>query len=168
MTPLSIIGLFCEDIREESGGTITLIGLLPDNIHAERPAESGTKEAKAPTVQDKFLNKLCIYVRANFDVDDPVEDIELSLLFPDGQPLPLSQEGVQRKAIAAAKKQAKESGLPLAGIYIRAVLAGFKMQKGGGAIQLLATVDGVPRLIAALNFKIDEEITSSSDPQQPS
>lgn len=166
MTPLSIIGLFCEDIREESGEVLTLVGLLPDNINARKPQNISGGAINAPFSQSKFLNKLCVYVRANFDPDDPIRAIKLAIVFPDGQEVSLGE--TPPETMVKAKADAKAKSLPLAGIIMRAAMGGFKLQKDGGLIRLEATIDEEKRLLAALNFVVKEETTSSNTNSPPS
>ena len=78
MHSLSIMGFFCEDIREESGGTFTLIGLMPDNVTVEELKHDGGKEGVS--LSNRMVTKLCVFVRANFDPDDPTQEILLHLM----------------------------------------------------------------------------------------
>ena len=161
MIPLSILGLFCEDIREEIGGTVTLIGLIPDNVNVEFVTKG---HAPGPTPQKtKSIYNLCIFARANFDPDDPVQQIDLALAFPDDSEIPLG--GITTE-IAESKQEAKRLGSPLAGVIMRVALVGFTM-KQSGVVRLMASVDGKNRAIAMLNFSVSGANAASSEPPQP-
>jgi len=162
MTPLSIIGVFCEDIRIEMGDIITLIGLLPDNIDIQ---PTHTEKGGVATNDSKFLPKLCVYARANFDPDDPVNEINLRLILPDEKEVPFG--GASPDVIKLAKQQAKERGNPLAGVMMRGVMSPFQMS-GGGILRLEAIIGSEVRLISHLNFKVYEKTSSSSASGQPS
>jgi hypothetical protein len=161
--PLSIVGLFCEDIREETGNVFTLIGLMPDNIIVEGPPVPG--ERRSISTSRGFLSKLCVFVRANFDPDDAIGEIKLSVVLPDEQELSIG--GATIEVIERAKREAKDNGSPLAGLIMRAVLGAFKLPKAG-LVRLEATIGPERRLLAALNFKIPDGATSSSAQPQPS
>jgi hypothetical protein len=55
MNSINAIALFCEDVRQEVGGTVTLIGLLSDNLAV--PAFPGA------------MPKLAVYARVHVPVD---------------------------------------------------------------------------------------------------
>ena len=146
MEKLSIIGVFCEDIREEVGGTTTLIGLLSDTVNVN----AATRGAAEKT-ESKFLGKLCVFVRANFDPDNPIR-IKTYLVFPDGQELEVgSAEG---DIIGKAQSDAKNKGNPLAGIVLKAILGGFSLSSDGGVVRLEADINGERRLLGAINFVV--------------
>lgn len=161
MTPLSIIGTFCEDIRVETGDIITLIGLLPDNINTQ-PALA--EKGEVAIDNSRLLTKLCVYTRANFDPDDPINEINLKLVFPDEKEVPLG--GASPDIIKVAKEQAKERGNLLAGVVMRGVMYPFRMQTG--ILRLEAIIGSEVRLISHLNFKADENSRSSNASVQPS
>lgn len=163
MEPLSILGLFCEDIREEAGEQFTLIGLMPDNVQFNAVgAQKGTPVDSAG--QNKLLTQLCMFVRANFDPKDPIKEIKLRLAFPNGQIAELGGAGPD--LIAQVKATAISKGNLLAGVILRAVLGGFRPGTGG-ALRLEADTGAGPKLLASLNMEIGDA-TSSSEPQQPS
>jgi hypothetical protein len=150
MNKLSIIGLFCEDIREEVGEQFTLIGLMSDNVNVRSVQidASGSGAASFSEV-NKTLAKVCIFSRANFDPADPLDEIQLRLVLPDGQALELG--GATPDDIKKAKSDAIAKGNPLAGIVMRAVVQGL-MITGGGVIRLEAVMGSETRLLAFMNF----------------
>jgi hypothetical protein len=160
MNALSIMGFFCEDIREEAGGTVTLIGLMPDNVNVEE-----LKKQDEVSLSSRVITKVCVFVRANFDPDDPTQEISLHLTLPNDQKFSLGK--ADAAVMQQAKQQAREKGSPLAGITLRAVLGGFSLPKLG-VMKLDATIGSERRLLAALNFAPSEKASSSSGSELPS
>jgi hypothetical protein len=154
-TPLSILGLFCEDIREESGEILTLVGLMPDTVNVEVMPEGGKISAAK---KNRFLNNLCVFVRANFDPNDSVEVIALTLAFPDDSEIQLGD--VPSETIKKAKMDALERGLPLSGVIFRGVLAGFRIKKSG-VVRLIADIGGEKRTLAMLNFQLKQPTSAN-------
>jgi hypothetical protein len=155
MSQLSIIGLFCEDIREEKGDSLSLIGLMPDNINLE----ISDAQANAPSSENRILSKVCIFARANFPPDESVRAIELNLLLPNDVEIPVG--GAAADVIETAKTQARDMGAPLAGVVMRVVLAGFRLPKPG-IVQLKAKIDGKERILSMLNFKFNQPTSSTA------
>jgi len=155
MSRLSISGIFCEDIREEKGGVLTLVGLMPDNVNMT-VADDKSSDSDA-ALESKMLSKLCVFVRANFPPDEQLKTIELSIVMPNSVEIPVG--GAKEDVVEVARSQARDMGLPLAGVVMRAVLGGFKLPKPG-ILSLKATVDGRELLLAMINFRIVGETTS--------
>jgi len=159
MHALSIMGFFCEDIREESGGTFTLIGLMPDNVTVEELKPDDANDGAS--LSNRMVTKLCVFVRANFDPDDPTQEILLHLILPNEQKIDLG--GTNAALMQQSKQQAKDRGNPLAGITLRAMLGGFNLPKLG-VVKLEAVIEGKSRLLGALNFGAAEKAISASAP----
>jgi hypothetical protein len=123
---------------------------MSDNINVN-PVELRGDKANAALDQSKMLSKICVFVRANFDPDDPIKELKMRLVFPDGQIADLG--GALPDAIAKAKSEAKDKGNPLAGIIMRAVLVGVRLNKSG-LMRLEADVDSETRLLATMNFLV--------------
>ena len=165
MVPLSIIGVFCEDIRVETGDILTLVGLMPDNINVA-PLDSDPNQKGGVAIdQRKFLTKLYIYTRAIFDPDDPIEEIELRLVLPDEKEVSLG--GASPDVIEKAKQQAKENEGPLAGVVMRSLIQPFQLP-GPGILRLESIIGSEVRLISFLNFKMLENANSSNASAQRS
>src|SRR4051812_20991932 len=109
MQTMSIVGLLCDDIREEKSGQDTLVGVMPDNLSV--PAVPGA------------LTKLHIYMRLNFDPEADLGVITTRLITPgqDDIPLGVIDEGVVKKARNEARGQSK----PIAGVIAKTVVAPF-------------------------------------------
>lgn len=159
MTPLSIIGLFCEDIRFEKGDVTTLVGLLSDNINTSTAEDSSEKEGGKGIEQNKFLTKLCIFARANFEINDPIEEFQLRLVLPNEDVISIG--GATPQMIEDAKRQATEKGNLLAGIVMRTVMHPFPLPKFG-ILRLEAVIGSETRLVGHLNVRGQVEVKAPS------
>jgi hypothetical protein len=108
-------GTFCEDIREETGGTVSLVGIMPDNL----AVPEGTKA----------IPKLAVYARVVFDVDEPPVDLEMQLIDSSGEVVQIGT--FTAKALAEARDEAKKRGLPIVTIVLHAIFVPFKVQPFG-------------------------------------
>jgi hypothetical protein len=152
MIPTSIIALFCEDIREEKSGELTLVGILPDNASVP-PLPEGL-----PTGAVGGMPKLCIYIRMNFDPRNDLEHISTKVIFPDGTERNVNamDDGI----VAKAKAEAVEQGNPLASVISRIEMAPFPIPTIG-RMRLEMTIGSQTYLCGALNFtRIQENPTS--------
>lgn len=71
MNGIQAVALFCEDVRQEAAGTVTLVGLLSDNLAV--PAFPGV------------MPKLAIYIRVHIPVDHKTENIKFFLCDGDSR-----------------------------------------------------------------------------------
>jgi len=145
---LHAVGLFCEDIREEKSGELTLIGLLPDNINVPPPpAELADKTIAA------FMPKLGLYLRINLDVAHDRSPMTLKLVFHDGTEQPIGE--VPTEIIEQSQREAIAKNLPIAGIVSRIVMMPFRVHSGGIMQAVLGTKDG-DHTCAVLNLLVPE------------
>ena len=157
MLPLSVMALFCEDIREEKGDIFTLIGLLPDTVELSGPP--GEKP-----VQPRMLTKLSIYIRINFDPDQDIGASQIRLKLPDDEIISLGEIGPD--IIQKARADAKAKGNLLAGVISRITFTGFQPPLNG-SIRLEVDVGGETHLAAALTFKLKESDSTPSSASPP-
>jgi hypothetical protein len=134
---INVVGLFCEDIREDKSGSLTLIGVMPDN---------------ANVLGVGISPKLCIFVRTNFDPSYSLPAGSIVMVLPSGEEIPIGT--ITEEVIREASKTALEQGSPIAGMLSRAELIGFRVEIGRHIIQVKY---GEEKFVAAtLNFiKID-------------
>jgi hypothetical protein len=142
---VQIVGLFCEDIREEKSDQLTLVGILPDNVNIPPPPPTGATRAMIP--------KLCLYVRIYFDLEDDLKEMKVKLSFPDSPIEDIDVGGIGEELIRNSREQAVTNGLPIAGIIHRAVLQGFTLP-GAGKITAVVESEQMRRTCAVLNFRI--------------
>jgi hypothetical protein len=135
MQPPSVIGVFCEDVREEKTGQDTIIGILPDQVGlSEIPGSMG---------------KFGIYLRLHLDAAGPKpKSIQGRLIDPSGKEIALprwSDETIQRGFSEAAK-----SGIPLVGLLMKVVFGALHVPQEG-LFRVVVNLDGTDFLAA--NFK---------------
>jgi hypothetical protein len=156
MIPLNIMAVFCEDIREEKGGTLSLIGVVPDNINISNPPnEPGVMNFDATV---RMLSKLCIYIRINFDPEYDLPEAKFRLILPNNDQMDLG--GIDPVTIKRAQQQAKDKGNPLAGVIGRIILAGFRIPSAG-LLKLEVILDKEIYLGGALNFQLTNPPSST-------
>jgi hypothetical protein len=108
--------LFCEDVREEKLGTVTVVGIFPDNV----------------TVQSIPFNfpKLAIYARISFGVSDRAPTrIALRIVHGDGEATFLTV--FERELIDRARCEAQEKEGPSVGLVATAVISPFHVKQAG-------------------------------------
>ena len=150
MLPLNIMALFCEDIREEKGDVVSLMGVMPDTVNLVQGVEVKEKDAKGANA---ILPKLCMYIRINFDADFDLPEPRMRLAMPDGQNVEVG--AIQADVVSKARQQAKEKGNPLAGVISRVVIAPFRPPEGVMKLEVL--ISDVAHLAGSLNFKMHRE-----------
>jgi hypothetical protein len=137
MIAVSVVALFCEDIRDEVSGAHTLVGVISDHIRV--PAIPGA------------LAKLSIYVRINFDPEYDPGEISVRLRMSDGTEMPLTK--FEPELIAKAKSDALASGFPVAGLISKTAAAPFPITQRG-ITRVLVNVGGAEFLGGALECDV--------------
>lgn len=115
MNQVSVITIFCEDVRQEKTGSEILIGVMPANVNLTK-------------IPGNFA-KLAIYTRIAFLVEFNPGPIEIVISTPwDGEKtLTILDEAFVSKAIS----DANASNGPLVGLISRAVSAPFSVPAAG-------------------------------------
>jgi hypothetical protein len=144
--PVSVICLFCEDIRVEHNEMNTLVGILPDNL--------------ALPALPAMMPKLGVYVRINIDASIDPGAMEIVLSVP-GRESRIHLGSIQQGLIDKARQQAQAKGSPLAGFISRAVLSPFEILQEG-RIRALAIIRGEQVLCGGLNIELKPEASASS------
>jgi hypothetical protein len=137
--PTSVIGIFCEDVREEKSGGFTILGVMPDNA---------TLPPGAPPGAIAMIPKLVIYVRVNFDPASPPQGVTSTLFLQDGssQSLIILDDAI----LVQAAKESTTSGNPVAGVIGRVEMMPFAASKG--RVKLEVTISGQTYIAGTLNF----------------
>jgi hypothetical protein len=155
MIQTSVLGFFCEDIREEkSRNRYTIVGTFGQNINVRKsriPAENEDAIAVMP--------RLCLYLRANFDPTAPINPIPWRLIFPDGTE---EQREFGEALIKRSQANANKRGYPVAGVQARLEMSPFPIPPDDSKILVEATVDGKTYICAMLAFNTAKE--SAGDP----
>jgi hypothetical protein len=136
MQPISVVALFCEDIRDEKSGMQTLIGIFPDN--ADVPAFPCT------------FPKLGLYLRIHIDPAFDPYSFSLVLRMPSGQEQVVAELG--RELIDKGRREAEDSQSPLIGFISRTIVRDFTIP-GPGRISAIVKVGEQELLAGALNVQ---------------
>lgn len=160
MAAFSATCIFCEDIREEKSGQDTIVGTLPDNININVENAPPSEKAKA------LLSKLGVYVRMNFDVHGG-EPKQVAAKLIDSNGRLIAETIWPDSVIAKAFADSLASDMPFVGLVFKVVAGPFPISQEGGKISMVAIVDGIEKVIGALNVIV----SSASQPpaaQSPS
>jgi len=169
MKTTNVIALFCEDIREEKGGSMTLIGVFRDNINfAPQPDPSVIDAPDIPKQGPEALGmitKLWIFLRVNFDPNSRIKEAAIRLVMQDGKNESLGR--ISQESFDEARKSAKEKKNLLAGLITRVMLTTSVVKQG--SIKVEVDMDGETYLAGSLNFQPKAEgeqtLTTSANAQ---
>jgi hypothetical protein len=143
MHEISAIALFCSDVRQERGGTETIVGILPDNVNV-------------PRFPGGFV-QMTIYVRIHLSTTYHPAEIVARVVLPDGKELDRAE--LQPDLIEQSREKAKVSGAPYVGLLARFAVAPLRIQEPG-QLQAIVSVDGVDIVAGVLNCRLKEASTS--------
>ena len=152
MTTISATAIFCEDIREEAGGSFTLIGVLPDVINIAPPPGPQEQMAAAQSQRPprRMLSKLCIFTRVSFDPAREFSSVNVRLTMPNGMSRELGE--VPRATIEEARQFAKSEGHSTASVLVRHAFNDFKVGRPG-EMKVEVLIDGAFMTAGALHFR---------------
>jgi hypothetical protein len=148
--PWNIVGIFCEDVREEKTGH-TIIGIFPDNMNV--PALPGA------------LPKLGIYIRCHVDPSAEIKGLSAKLRSVDGEEIQLA--AFDEAAIKKTQAETREKGTPLAGFIMIAVAMMVQVRQPGRMIAIV-NVDDTEVIAASLNLQVDPTIPVATASPPPS
>jgi hypothetical protein len=140
---IHVTGFFCEDIREEQSGQVSIVGILPDNIQLPKPPEV----MKSPRL---VLPKLGLYVRIRISMEGTLNPMPVSLIMPNGERLRLGEADLE--LIEKSRREALAGGIPIATIIFHALIQGFTVAQPGLIIAVLES-EGIEYQFAVLNVK---------------
>jgi hypothetical protein len=142
---INCVGIFCEDIREEVGGTHTIIGVMPDNIGVSAPPESGAGDSL-------LFPRIGIYIRINLDSSNkPDRSITAKASIPGMADFALGEMGTESLEKAFADAAAKNN--PMVGVIFKGVATPVQLRASGVA-KATVTINGEEILCATLNIHV--------------
>jgi hypothetical protein len=145
MSDVSVVALFCDDIRQEKNGTVTIVGVYPDNVNVASIPGS--------------LLKLGVYLRIHLaPTFDPVP-ITTWMELPDGKEI--HKDEIDSKLLRESLDKVNKNSGPYAGVIASFVLGNFAIPAAG---RLKAMVQiGEKKIIAgALNIKVSAPKSDST------
>jgi hypothetical protein len=143
MNPPSAVAIFCEDIRDEKAGGLSLIGVVGDNVGVPALAEGVPQEYQA------ILPKLCMYLRVNFDAENDPGEITVIIILPDGT---VASQNVIAKEIIDQARATRLRGNPVAGLVTRLVMGNIAIPKTFGRITATVTIGSQVYVAGTVNF----------------
>jgi hypothetical protein len=142
------VGLFCEDIREEVGGSHSIVGVMPDNINLQGPENDTQPEGKL------LFPKMGFYIRVRFDArQTPPKQIAAEVSIPGNPVMKLGT--IETDAMKTAFADSIANNAPFVGVLFKAVTAPVPITESGLAT-LRVFVDGEEHICGTLNIKILE------------
>lgn len=120
----SILGFFCEDIREEKNDLTSLMGVFPDHLNVATPDGQDIAPGKNPIVP-----RLSFYIRFNFDADSDLPLYEIRIVLANGNVLSLGS--LAAELVSKAKSDAKEKRVPFAGIVMKGAVMNLPLVEPG-------------------------------------
>jgi hypothetical protein len=121
MGSFSAITIFCEDIREEVGGTETLIGIMPDNV-------------QLPVIPFHFP-KICIYTRIHLTFDFKPEEIKFFLKFPDNSEQFFGETSAEQVRSALTDSHSKNN--LITGLIFKVKIANLPIKTEGKLVPMI-------------------------------
>jgi hypothetical protein len=137
MNDISIVALFCSDVRQEKGGTETIVGVFPDNVNI-------------PSIPSG-LTQMCVYVRMHVRPSFRPNQITTRLVLPDGTELDRSE--MEMGLVDRSREKAIASKSPYVGLIARFVIGPMPIAQEG-RLQAIVSVDGADYVAGALNFRL--------------
>lgn len=137
MNDISIVALFCSDVRQERGGTETIVGVFPDNVDV-------------PSIPSGFT-QLCVYVRMHVRPSFCPTKIITRLVLPDGSELDRSE--MEMGLFERSREKAVAGKSAYFGLIARFVMAPMPITQEG-RLQAIVSVDGKDHIAGALNFRL--------------
>ena len=125
MNDISVIANFCSDVRQEKGGTETIVGVLPDRINL-------------PEIPGAFA-QMTVYIRMHLRTDYRPVEIVSRIVLPDGSELDRSE--MKDTFIQGAREKVIERGAPYFGLVAKFLVAPLRITQEG-RIQAIVSVDG--------------------------
>ena len=115
MNDASVIALFCDDIREERSGTVTIVGVYPDNLRLKQVP--GT------------FPKMSVYVRMHIRADATPGKIVTRVFLPDGTEA--NSDEADLKLVTDSLEKARKAGRAYAGLIARFTMVNLRVVAEG-------------------------------------
>lgn len=147
MAAVRAFGLFCESVREEAGGTHSIVGILPDNMTLQ----------KVPVA----LPKLSLYVRIVVEAGANPGPLAVWIEFPNGEKREIQK--IDQQVVESSRASVAEAGGPLVGFIAHAAFPQFPVT-AYGRITALVRAGDEEMICGFLNVR---EPAASAAPAKP-
>lgn len=134
MNDISVVAVFCSDVRTEKGGTETIVGVYPDRVNL-------------PQIPGAFA-QMAIYVRMHLRTTYRPVEITTRIVLPDGSEL--ERSSMAQSLMEQTRQKAIERGAPLMGLIAKFQVAPLRITQEG-RILAIVSVDGEDIIAGALH-----------------
>ena len=125
MMDVSAVAIFCDDIRPETAGTVTIVGVYPDNL----------KVPKLPGA----LPKVSVYARLHVRPDYAPGPIVARVVMPDGAEA--SKNEVDGDLVRKTLEMARIDKKPYAGFILTFTMSPFSISQVGRVSVVISVGD---------------------------
>lgn len=139
MKDISAVALFCSDVREERGSTVTIVGVYPDNVNV-------------PNIPGSFPT-MSVYVRIHLRSDFDPPPLSVRIVLPDGKEI--GRSDFAPETVATARAKAKDSGAPSLGLIATFSVAPMHITKAG-RVEALVTMGEKEYVVGSLNVQLSK------------
>ena len=140
------ISLFCQDAREEMGGIVSLMGLLPDNIQVDSLPGA--------------MPKLVVFTRINLELTDPAIPIEFWIKTPEGEEI--AKNIIDVDLVQKALSEAQDGRNSIAGLVSR--VEGSPFPAVAGRFLAIIKYDGREYITGSISFAQNSGLTPPLTP----
>ena len=134
---ISVVALFCSDVRQEKGGTETIVGVFPDNVNV-------------PTIPGAFA-QMHIYVRMHVLPSFKPRQIITRIVLPDGSELDRSE--MDQGLVERTREKAFANNSPYMGLVAKFTMVPMHIAQEG-RLQVIVSVDDQDHVAGALNLRL--------------
>lgn len=140
MTPVLAFCVFCNSVRDETSGAITIVGIHPDTVLVRSfPG---------------MFPSMTIYAKLAFPMDSPPKGVAVKIVNPDGSLL--RGEEMPDSVLEQAYSEARQTGAPNANVSIEMDITPFAVKAAGRFLVNLATDEG-EFIIGHLNLALQTQ-----------
>ena len=136
MNNISVVALFCSDVRQEKGGTETIVGVFPDTVNV-------------PTIPGAFA-QMHIYVRMHMLPSFKPRQIITRIVQPDGSEFDRSE--MDQVLVERTREKAIEKDSPYMGLIAKFTMVPMHIAHEG-RLQVIVSVDDEDHVAGALNLR---------------
>ena len=142
MSDVSVVGFFCDDVRQEKSNTVTLVGVYPDNISVQ----------EIPFV----FARLCAYVRSHLGPDFKPARIVTTLLSASGEEL--NKNEAAEEVVAEVLRKVRAEGKPYGGLIATLTMVPMPATQPG-RLRVLVSIADKEYTATALNVMVASKAT---------
>jgi hypothetical protein len=137
----SAVSMFAEDIRDEVGGTQTIVGILPDNLAV--PSFPG------------IIPKLAVYSRISFDPEFSPRNVSVSISFDNGAEI--ASDTFSADLVKQSITETKGKDGPIATLISKTIIGGIAIN-APSRIRAVVSHDGGEFLAGTINIELADEL----------